>query len=878
MDTNDINKYKAALKKAADKINELDAKLKQAEESQEIAVIGYDCRFPGGANNPELFWERLRKGYDAVTKIKEDRFPADEYFSEDQQEKGKVYTQYGSFLDFDIKSFDNVHFEISPVEASSIDPQQRLLLEVSWCALENAGLNIDALKDSKTGVFIGIDAIDYIGREMLSGDTRNITPYTLVGVSSHAAAGRISYFYDFKGPSVCVSTACSSSLTALNMAVASLKSGQCDLALVGGVNIISEPEPYVALSQFHGLSPDGRCKTFDASADGFGRGEGCGFVILKKAKDAKKDGNTIEAIVKEVYIGQDGKSNGLYAPNGLADQRVITEALHRANLSVDDVDYIEAHGTGTSLGDFIEAQAVCAAFKNRKQPIKTGSVKTNIGHLEAAAGMASMIKVLLSFKHKQLPPSIHFHTPNPNIDWEKIQVVSELTDWESEGKKRRAGISAFGISGALAHVILEEPEEEIEEELPVMTANLLTFSTKNKGALLTGVKDLKTYLEQSGESLNDIAYTSNLTRSSLEYRFAAVASTKEQMIEEINRALHEEDAKKFYIGQDDGKRKKIAFLFTGQDSIHENAAKQFYDDCKEYRDCFDACDRRFQELLGISIKHAVFEGDEDLTCDDYSQPVIFSLEYSLTKLWDILNIRPDYVIGQSVGEYAALCYSGILDFEQASKMIALQSRATGTLTDQETLEAAKVYADSLDQLVCHKGTAKAISTVTGKLETSETFGRKEYWIEHSEKTIYFEKAMQEAERLGITTFIEIGGNDTLCGLASQYILNPDAVFVPTMRNDVDAYKQIMESLKQLYLKGVNPDLQGLYKEYQKKKVTLPNYPFEKKVYWKEKMKEDSKPGSEQVKISTGTLEELLQKQNEQLEQQRKIMEAYLKKQ
>lgn len=433
---NDIeNKYKEALLKAAKKIKELDLELKKSKEENEIAIIGYNCRFPGGANNSSLFWDKLSQGYDAVTNIKPERFPVEAFFSEDRKDKGKMYTRYGSFIDQDIKTFDNVHFEISALEAVSVDPQQKLLLEVSWEAMENAGLDIEEMKGSKTGVFIGIDAVDYVNREMMSGDIKDIGLYSLVGASSHSAAGRISYFYDFKGPAVSLSTACSSSLTAMNMAVDSLKSGQCDVAIVGGINLLLNPEPYVGLSQNSGLSPDGRCKTFDASADGFGRGEGCGIIILKRLSDAKRDNNSIEALVKGIYVGQDGKSNGFFAPNGLAEQRVIAETLKRTGLDVDDIDYIEAHGTGTSLGDFIEAQAICEVFKNRKAPIKVGSVKSNIGHLEAASGMASMIKVLLSLKHKQLLPSIHFKNPNPNIDWDKIQVVDKLTEWESKGKK-----------------------------------------------------------------------------------------------------------------------------------------------------------------------------------------------------------------------------------------------------------------------------------------------------------------------------------------------------------------------------------------------------------------------------------------------------------
>lgn len=952
MNKNDENKYKEALLKAAKKIKELDLELKKTKGEKEIAIIGYNCRFPGGANNSRLFWDKLTQKYDAVTKIKPDRFQVDHFFSADSPEKGKMSTQYGSFLDQDIKTFDNVHFEISAIEAGSVDPQQRLLLEVSWEALENAGFDIEQMKGSKTGVFVGIDAVDYVNREMISGNVNDIGQYSLVGASSHSAAGRLSYFYDFKGPAVSLSTACSSSLTAMNMAVDSLRNGQCDMAIVGGVNLILNPEPYVGLSQSNGLSADGRCKTFDASADGFGRGEGCGIVILKRLSDAKRDKNSIEALVKEIYVGQDGKSNGFFAPNGLAEQRVIAETLKKAGLGVEDIDYIEAHGTGTSLGDFIEAQAICEVFKSRKEPIKVGSVKSNIGHLEAASGMASLIKVLLSLKHKQLLPSNHFENPNPNIDWERIQVVDKLTKWESKGKKRRAGISAYGISGTLVHLILEEAEsveDDPQTEKADIPESILTISTKNKNVLGNAISQMRDYISLSKEKLSDIAYSTNITRDKNEYRFAVVGNSKEQIIKEIDNALKNEEAKKFYMGKTEGKKKKSAFLFTGQGSIYKDAGREFYEKSKEFRETFDLCNNRFKELLGISIKDSLFGAkEEQLTNALYSQPVIFSLEYSLTKIWDSLNIKPDYVIGHSVGEYAAACYCGMLSFEDATKMIAMRSKLmasvkpngkmVGVLVDESTMKEAisesgcknvsiaavnapknitvsglseevdmvinelhkkvrvfvndlgilypyhsvamkeykDIYGDSLDNIVCNEVPSTIISSVTGKLEGRSTLENKVYWMEHLEKTVHFKKAMQEAERLGVTTFIEIGGNATLCGLAGQCLQDENAIFVPSLRKGIGEYKQFLESLKQLYLNGMKIDWNGFYENYNKERIILPNYPFERRTFWKEKATEQMLENSTlTVNASLTDMEQLLKKQNEQLLLQKQILEGIL---
>lgn len=940
----EISKYKAALVKAAEKIKELDGELKSLQQNNEIAVIGYHCRFPGGANDPRLFWKKLVQGFDAVTEIKADRFDSQSFYSEDSSVPGKMYTKYASFLDHDIKTFDNSHFEISAVEAASLDPQQKLLLELSWEALENAGVNISQLRGSKTGVFIGLDEVDYINREVFSGNVNDLGPYSAIGISSHATAGRLAYFYDFKGPAVCINSACSSSLSAMNMAVDSLRSGQCDLAIVAGVNLLLNPESFIGLSQFHALSPDGRCKTFDASADGFGRGEGGGVILLKRAVAAKRDNNTIEALIRAIYIGQDGRSNGFYAPNGLGEQRVIEEALKQGGLSQQDIDYIEAHGTGTSLGDLIETQAICDAFKDRQQPILVGSVKSNIGHLEAAAGIAGVIKVLLSLKHQCIPPSIHFNQPNPDINWEKIKVVDQATKWESSNKKRRAGVSSFGISGNLVHVILEEAELEAEDNQPEkseLPESIITISTRNKGALLKSASDIRDFISQSPEKISDIAHSTNVTRDKNEYRLAVVGNSRKDLMKTLDSILGNQEVSKFYLGRASGKRKKTAFLFTGQGSIYQNAAKEFYQCSAAFRTAFDLCDQRFQQLLGISIIETLYhQTDDHLANTLYSQPVIFSIEYSLTKIWDTLNVVPDYVIGHSVGEYAALCYSKILSFEEVTDMIAVRSRLmaqvkpngkmVGVLVEEDRMRQAihesgchnvsiaavnapknvtisglaeevdqvvtllqkqirvfvndlgilypyhsvvmnhytEAYGDSLDHLVGkgQKSVVKVISSVTGKLEDYHLFEDKGYWMQHLENTVNFKAAMEQADKLGVTNFIEIGGTATLCGLAGQCVDNEASLYVPTLRNGVGSYKQLSESLKQLYLNGIDLKWDCFHKEYQVKKVDIPAYPFERKTFWKDRSQQLPPANDQLINV-----ELLLNKQQKQLLEQRRFL-------
>lgn len=899
-----IDEYKEALRKAVDKINQLNAQVKDLSSSAEIAVIGYSCRFPGGANSPEEYWELLKQGFDAVTEIGKDRFDINDYYSEDTNKPGTIHTRYASFLNTDIKSFDNSHFDILPNEAASIDPQHRLLLEVSWEALENAGISIEGLKGSNTGVFIGAESFDYVNAEFISRDPKNITPYTLFGVMPTSSAGRLSYFYDLKGPAVACDTACSSSLVAINNAVESLKNGQCDLAIVGGVNLILRPEAFIGLSQLHSLSLDGTCKTFDANADGFGRGEGCGVVILKRAEDAKKDHNKVEAIIRGIGIGQDGKSNGFFAPNGLAEQRIMKFVLKKAGISPASVDYVETHGTGTALGDTIEASSLSSVYQEKKNKLYIGSAKTNFGHLEAASGMASMIKVLLSLKHKQLVPSIHFHTPNPNINWDKLEVVTKVMDWEKKEGKRRAAVSSYGISGTLAHMILEEPDIEEKAEDGEMTASIITISAKKASALKPAMRDFEQYLSKTSESLQDIAYSSNIMKSHEENRYAVVGATKEEICANIKETLEKDELFQFNTGKVKKKKEKIAFLFTGQGAIYSQIGKQFYENSKEYRTAFDVCEEAFQNTLGISVKATVFNGAPELFRQPlYSQAIIFTVEYSLTKVWETLGIVPTVVIGHSIGEYAAACCAGILKVEDAVQMISARSKMmssceidgkmAGILTDEATIREAikesgckqvaiaavnaphnvtisglrtevdlvietlhkkqrtfvnelgilhpyhshlmeeyeKVYEKDLEEIQFGKLHTKMISTVTGKMEKEQVIGTKAYWAKHLSQRVQFKSAIEEARKQGIQVFIEIGGNATLSGLAQQCLKDEEVQFVPSLRMDADDYRQMLGSVKTLYLSGVNIDWEKFYGSYRTNKVVLPAYPFQRKTYW-----------------------------------------------
>ena len=434
--------------------------------------------------DPEAFWEVLSGGVNAIREIPEDRFDIDEFYDPDPEAPGKIYSRYGGYLD-GIDGFDPEFFGISPREAIWIDPQQRLMLETAWEGLERAGYAPAALRGSRSGIFVGVGANEY--SHLLSADSVDkIEPYFITGNALNAISGRVAFALGLEGPAVAVDTACSSSLVAVHQACQALHSGDCDLALAGGVNVLLSPVSIIAASRARMLSPVGRCKTFDASADGYVRSEGCGILVLKRMSDAVRDGDRICAVIPGSAVNQDGASSGLTVPNGGAQQRLITAALARAGLAGGDVDYLEAHGTGTPLGDPIEVQAAGAAYgadRDADRPLLIGSVKTNIGHLESASGVAGLIKVVLSLQHEVLPQSLHFETPSPHIPWDSlpVRVVDRAIPWQANGRPRRAGISSFGFTGTNAHVLIEEAPPQSATADEYSTGEILSEVTGGIG-------------------------------------------------------------------------------------------------------------------------------------------------------------------------------------------------------------------------------------------------------------------------------------------------------------------------------------------------------------------------------------------------------------
>jgi natural product biosynthesis luciferase-like monooxygenase protein len=684
-----------ALKKARTKLDGF-----EQAKSEPIAIIGMGCRFPGQADSPEAFWRLLRDGVDAITEVPSDRWNIDSYFDPTAGMPGKMSTRWGGFLE-QVDHFDPLFFEISPREAKYMDPQQRLLLEVSWEALEHAGQAPECLAGSQTGVFMGISNSDYSRLQLDQLDQPATTDvYSGTGNAFSIAANRLSYFLDLQGPSWAVDTACSSSLVALHQACQSLRKGECNLALVGGVNLILTPQLTITFSQARMLAADGRCKTFDASADGFVRSEGCGVVVLKRLSDALSDGNNILAVVRGSAVNQDGRSIGLTAPNSLSQQKVIRQALENAGVAPKQIGYVETHGTGTPLGDPIEVNALQEVLLQERDSAERcwmGSVKANIGHLEAAAGIAGVIKTVLSLQHEEIAPHVHLKQLNEEIHLEDtpLSIPLQREPWLRGERQRFAGVSSFGFGGTNAHIVFEEapPPALIGKEVK-RPNHLLALSAKDEEALQELAQRYEIFLTSNTEaSLADICFTANAGRSHFEHRLAVVAKSPMQMREGLRAFTAGEHPEQ--RGQATARKSpKIAFLFTGQGSQYLGMGRQLYDAEPQFRKTLDYCDSILSpyfehSLLDILYASAANESLLDETA--YTQPILFAIEYALAQLWKSWGIEPSVVIGHSLGEYVAACVAGVFSLEDGLKLIAERSRLIQALPPNGKMVA--VFAD-----------------------------------------------------------------------------------------------------------------------------------------------------------------------------------------
>lgn len=662
--------------------------LERSRRSEPIAIVGMGCRLPAEANSPDAYWRMLCEGVDASREVPVERWDADAFYDPDPEVPGKAYTRRASFLER-VDAFDAAFFGISPREAAGMDPQQRLLLEVAWEAIEDAGILLERLRGSRTGVWVGSCVDDYARISLPQGDTAGIDAYNTLGSARSIAAGRISYVFDLHGPTVHIDTACSSSLVGVHQACHSLRARECDWALVGGVNLMLAPESTIALCKLRALAPDGRCKTFDAAADGYGRGEGCGVVILSRLSDALAAGLRIHAVIRGSACNHDGHSNGLTAPSGIAQEAVIRAALANGDIAGSQVGYVEAHGTGTLLGDPIEVLALQRAYREERSaqdPLWVGAVKTNFGHLEGAAGIAGLMKAALCVHHGKIPPHLHLQEPNPKIPWTDlaVRVPRELQDWPRSDVPRLAGVSSFGISGTNAHVVLEEPPAA-SPRAPAASrsAELVVLSARSPDALPQMASRLRTFLESSPAlSLGDLARALLVQRSSLDHRLALAAPTREALLESLS-AVSGQTPPAVSVGAAVPGR-KVVFVFPGQGSQWLGMGRSLLQEEPAFREALLECDRVIRAEAGWSVVEELDATVEHsrLQRIDVVQPVLFAFQVALAALWRSWGVEPDLVVGHSMGEVAAACVAGALSLQHGAAVICRRSQLLSKISGQ----------------------------------------------------------------------------------------------------------------------------------------------------------------------------------------------------
>jgi len=741
------------LKRALVALKEMRSRLDAVEKArtEPIAVIGMGCRFPGGANSPEAFWQLLQDGVDAVTEVPPSRWDRDALYSADPETPGKTNTRFGAFL-ANVDQFDPYFFGISPHEAVFMDPQQRLLLEVAWEALENAGLTRQQLAGSDTAVFVGVHSHsqDYYLMQMAAPE--RLAAYTGTGTAHNVLSGRLSYLFDWQGPSIVVDTACSSSLVAVHEACQSLRLGECGVALAAGVNLILSPQFSIAAAKMHMLAPDGRCKAFDARADGFGRGEGCGVVVLKRLSDAQADGDPIWAVIRGSAVNQDGNTNGLTAPNGLSQQRVIRQALANARVQPEQISVVETHGTGTVLGDPIEIEALTAvigADAPDRTPCYLGSVKTNVAHLEGAAGIAGLIKAALTLHHRQVPPVVHFQTPNPHLALPDTFIIpTALTSLPDRAEPHLAGVSSFGWSGTNAHVILQEappaapaPEAAPKEEEPFYQ---LILSAHTPEALRETAVAHQQFLQSTTAALPDIAYTTAVRRTHHEHRLVIQGTTRAELIDQLAAFLHGESRSGLTHGRVSANGAPgLVFVFPGQGSQWLGMGRDLMQSEPVFRQAIEACEAALRPFVDWSLTTELAADPARSRLDeiDVVQPALFAVQVALAALWRAWGIEPDAVIGHSMGEVAAAHVAGALSLEDAARIICQRSKLLRRVSGQgamavvglsmaETAVRLQGYEDRLSIAVSNSprstvvsGDPAALEELLAVLQADEVFCR-----------------------------------------------------------------------------------------------------------------------------------------------------------
>ena len=852
------------LKRALLALEDMQAKLKSFESAQRepIAIIGMGCRFPGGADSPEAFWTLLRDGKDAITEVPSDRWNLDTYYDPNPDAPGKIYTRKGGFLS-QVDGFDAQFFGISAREAGSLDPQQRLLLEVSWEALEHANQAPDHLVDSLTGVFIGICSNDYNKMIWQAGGAAGVDAFCATGNALSIAAGRLSYILGFRGPSLAIDTACSSSLVAVHQACQNLRQRECHLALAGGVHLLLSPDTSIAFSRTHMLDPDGYCKTFDAAANGYGRGEGCGVVVLKRLSDAVAEGNNILAVIRGSAVNHNGRSSSLIAPNGSAQQTLMQQALDKGGIHPSQVSYVEVQGTGTALGQSLEVEALARVFsqnRSAEQPLIIGSVKTNIGHLEAAAGVASLIKVILALQHQEIPPHLHLKQPNPYVNWDalRVKVPTECMAWHrGDNQQRIAGISGFGFSGTNAHLCVEEApaiatvasssDTNASIERPF---HFLALSAKTETALNQLVEHYQHYLAiHSDCQLADLCFSANTGRSQFQHRLGTIAASTLDLQDQLA-AFTQGQASQNYFNGKGLNSPRVAFRFSDETAWVAGMGQQLYQTQPTFRKTLDHCQALLQSLVDSSLSQILFEETHNLrnVSPALISPALFALEYALCQLWLSWGVVPTVVIGAGVGEYVAACVAGVFSLEDGLRLALQRGRClqasaceTAEIKEFERLSKTVLYTQQHLSL---------ISGLTGELD-DRAVATSEYWCHQWQQFANLPLSMKTLHQQKCDVFLEVGPCSDGWEIKPQTPAQSGVNWLSSLHPTGEDWHALLKSLGTMYVKGVKPDWKGFEQGYFHHRLYhLPTYPWQRQRYWVEAASDESKNNPVQVSSQT----------------------------